>query len=790
MINNAKWIAPAGAEEFAPCHFRAEKEFECAVIPASVMVQIACDSYYSLEINGIRVGRGPARGTPFKVFYDEYEVANLLRKGLNTVSVLCCCMNYPAQASMPVTPALRLALGDLLVTDTTWGISICRNEWPSNGSFYCAQTGYAELQDLNFEKRDLPSTCIEVPSSSPLCAKEVVKRDIPLPQETPFTAVDIPVGAFVPPCDLSFVEFAKISTSEPHSPLPEGTMSELYTLASGGEHSVQLPLPSDGGGVTFVADFAKEVSGFVEIEVSADSGVVVDIAYEEELYKNDRLRADHTHTNPTYQFADRFILRSGRQTIGSKLMDRGFRMIQLTFRNVTSAVTMHRITAVDRRYPFARRAAFFCGDHQLNRLWECAQETLSACTTDIFTDCPWRERLFYSNDFLIENRTSLKLFGDWRINKRGFRLIFSSDRADAMFTSCAPSSAPAVMEEGKTDFHVILSGELMLNVALKEYYMHSGDSGLVKESLPHLRKMLEKFDTWLDDEGILNPPVEYWNFFDWSFELNGITFSGKRTALLNFLYIIALQNYNFLTRVTGDAPLASEEKLARLLEKTVSAFYMKEKGRFLNTLEDPAATTELLIALGVAREDLNVVESSRLVHAMGLLAGADGKYCQALLDEELLTPELYYGIFILDAMEKMGAHKEALAYIRRHWGTMVDSGTPTLWENGVHKKGKAGFGGSASLCHGFSTSPAAYLQSAVLGVKPLEPGFKLFAFSPELPEIGFAQGSVPTPYGAIRCRWELVGNKVKATLTVPEKCTAKTPAGIYPAGAHQLEWSC
>ena len=136
----------------------------------------------------------------------------------------------------------------------------------------------------------------------------------------------------------------------------------------------------------------------------------------------------------------------------------------------------------------------------------------------------------------------------------------------------------------------------------------------------------------------------------------------------------------------------------------------------------------------------------------------------------------------------MGAHKEALAYIRRHWGRMLDSGTPTLWENGVHKKGKAGFGGSASLCHGFSTAPAAYLQSAVLGIRPLEPGFTSFAFEPQFPELKFAQGLVPTPHGAIRCRWSVEENRIKATLTVPPECTAKTPAGIFPAGVYELEW--
>ena len=117
MIQQALWIAPPGADDFHPCHFRAEKTFELDSVPQRITAQIACDSYYLLEINGLRVGRGPARGSVSRIFYDEYEVARFLRKGTNTVSVLGCCMNYPAQASLPVTSALRFALGELLLTD-------------------------------------------------------------------------------------------------------------------------------------------------------------------------------------------------------------------------------------------------------------------------------------------------------------------------------------------------------------------------------------------------------------------------------------------------------------------------------------------------------------------------------------------------------------------------------------------------------------------------------------------------------------------------------------------------
>ena len=304
------------------------------------------------------------------------------------------------------------------------------------------------------------------------------------------------------------------------------------------------------------------------------------------------------------------------------------------------------------------------------------------------------------------------------------------------------------------------------------------------------KKMLETFKSWKDDRGIITPPLKYWNFVDWSFELNGMAFNGKPSCLLNFLYILSCRALLYLAGAIGEIPVESESELQRICKNSVAEFYSEKDGVFLNSTVDTAASKEVLTALGVVppAEGTPIGKSSRLAHALALLAGADPELCRGMSDETLLAPELYYGIFLLDGYSSVRDCRGALAYIRKFWGEMLDSGTPTLWENGVHKKGKAGFGGSASLCHGFSTSPAAFLQSSILGVSPLAPGFTRFKFAPECADLKFARGVVPTPYGSIRVAWEVVDGKVNSTLHVPENCAAETPAGEFGAGDHLLKW--
>ena len=788
MINKAFWIAPAGAEKFKPCHFLARKEFTVSELPSSLILQIASDSNYLLEINNLTVGRGFARGTRNISFYDEYDIASMLREGKNVITVLVVCMNIPVESTQPVTPAVRLAAGELLATDLTWETFLCLDEFPVGGPFFTAQCGFAEWRNMNFDYHlALPEKAetILVPADSKLSAKELIKRDIPMPLETPVLPADVPAAAFVPPCDLENREFAKLNTNEKHLPLAPGGEAVVCKLANGGDVPVTLPMPSDNGGVTVVVDFAKEISGRVEIAVDAPAGAVADIVYEEELYQHDRLRADHTHTNPTYQFCDRFVLRAGRQNIGNLLLERGFRMVQLTFRNLSSPVTIHSIRAVDVRYPFARRGQFFCSDYQLNRLWEVAAETISACTTDIFTDCPWRERLFYCNDMVVENRVALKLFGDPAIHKRALRMIFSQNRADGLFTSTCPSIADDI-PEGRTDFRIILSGNLTLSLIIRDYYLHTGDADIVREYFGQLKNMLARFKSWKDADGIITPPLKYWNFIDWSFELNGMEFNNKPTSLINFLYIVSAKAQLELAAAIGEEPVEDQAELDRMLKNTIAGFYSEKDGFFLNSTADSTSSEEILVRLGVT-PFWQVEPSSRLTHALALLAGADPELCGKIRDENIIAPELYYGLFMLDGFNKLGDTPAALRYIRKYWGAMLDSGTPTLWENGVHKIGKSGFGGSASLCHGFSSSPAAFLQDTILGVTPLAPGFTRFKFAPAaLEEITFANGSVPTPHGTIRAKWQLRDGKYHASLHIPENCTAETPAGILDSGDHEI----
>ena len=429
----AEWIAPAGASEKKNFYFRASRKFKIVTPSDEATLHIAVESYYMLYLNGILVGRGPARGTHTLSFYDTYDVAQYLKPGENIISVLCLCMNIESTTVAPAEPALLVEIENILKTDSSWEVLSIENEWRKDVLTYTMQAGFCEWRDMGKEPsgwlfrndNETWQNAVILPAQSAVRKKQLLPSGIPHLKETVFIPCGIPVKALVQELEnTEDINIAKRLTEEEHFDFDEKIVPKLDELTLAGEKNVRILPPSGNRGVAVIFNFRREIIGRFELDISASAGTIVDITHEEELWNN-RLRADHTHTSKSYHLADRYILRDGRQKIGNSLMERGFRLVQVVIRNFSSPVTIHNVRVIDRRYPFSAKASFNSNDSLLNKIWDVSSETLSVCTTDIFTDCPWRERSFFVNDLIVENRIALQLFGDKKINKRALLMAFS-----------------------------------------------------------------------------------------------------------------------------------------------------------------------------------------------------------------------------------------------------------------------------------------------------------------------------------------------------------------------------
>jgi hypothetical protein len=106
------------------------------------------------------------------------------------------------------------------------------------------------------------------------------------------------------------------------------------------------------------------------------------------------------------------------------------------------------------------------------------------------------------------------------------------------------------------------------------------------------------------------------------------------------------------------------------------------------------------------------------------------------------------------------------------FGTMLAKGATSLYE--AHGGAEA-FDRAGSLCHAWSSIFNYVAGAYLLGVRPLEPGFKMFSVEPMFMNTGltWVKGKIPTPKGLIQLSLKEENGTVIMKLRHPSGLTPK-----------------
>jgi hypothetical protein len=155
----------------------------------------------------------------------------------------------------------------------------------------------------------------------------------------------------------------------------------------------------------------------------------------------------------------------------------------------------------------------------------------------------------------------------------------------------------------------------------------------------------------------------------------------------------------------------------------------------------------------------------------------------------------YFGFYILQTLSQMGKQDKALEMIRDYWGTMIQAGATSTWEEWhptwqlpvgalppQYEPPKAWSG--LSLIQSSGSGPAQWLLSEIVGVKPESPGFKDVRIEPNTIDLQRAKGVVATPLGAVSVEWKNDDTKFELQFNVPNGCRSVTV--VFPQGKKYL----
>lgn len=500
------------------------------------------------------------------------------------------------------------------------------------------------------------------------------------------------------------------------------------------------------GDVELIIDFGMELSGFWELDIESQAGVIVDLYGFESMHDGFIENTDGLHNTL------RYVTREGRQTYRS-FVRRGFRYVMLTLRNLRAPVKIYSLKTYLATYPVAEIGRFQSSDFMLNRIWEISKHTERLCMEDTYVDCPAYEQTFWVGDSRNEALINYMTFGAYPISRRCLKLVPKSLHRSPLPESQVPSGWQ----------NILTAWTLFWMLACKEYYIFTGERDFLEEIYPSLIKTARNFKQFINDKGLLE--IEAWNMLDWA---PMDTPNRGVVTHQNALLVKALRETANIAELLGkdddkDFLLEFAEELQTAINEHL---WNEDKQAYLDCIHIDGTPSKVF---------------SLQTQVMVYLCDCATKERSKIIEDYLLNPpenfvkigSPFMSFFYFEALAKMNKIEEILENIRKNWGVMLDYDATTCWETFPKAFEWLGQKLTRSHCHAWSSAPAFFLPSYILGVRPLEPGFSKIGIQPNLCDLKWARGCIPSPKGVIEVSYKRQGKVLEADINLPKGCIAE-----------------
>ncbi len=535
----------------------------------------------------------------------------------------------------------------------------------------------------------------------------------------------------------------------------QGSIDGLNNLESGsGELVVHMPaaVATDAEAPSVTLDFGRELTGRLEIDSDSAEPVTVTMQMgesEAEMLKDPYLGVNQL-TIPPHG--------SGHSSKGA------FRYAKVRFLAGATELRIKSIHADHIYYPVEYAGSFESSDALLNRIWETGAYTAHLCMQDDVWDASKRDRGRWMGDTDVSGPVIEDVFGD---------KMLLEDTLDHLL---APNSNQPVTEHvngipGYSSFWFTGAADL---------YRHTGDKAWLAREHDRMLELLRLVDSDFDQRNIYANNSKRWLYVDWSEDLNGDTPETRRATTLEF--VRAYREAAYLLAEAGDQANAAKYRERTDLVKTAAEKYLTDPDGSFGPRWETNAAAVISGAAGPERYDAIWRDS---LAKIGQPAGP------GLGHGPIISP--YYGDYVLRAMAKMNHRDAALAWMRQFWGGMLAEGATSFWEaydvdwykGDFHASLQAdnGSGYFVSLAHGWSSGPTAWLMEEVLGIQPTGAGFKTVNLRPDLVDLEWARGTMPTPHGLIKLDARKKGTATEIAVDLPAGVTARLSVPVSSANA-------
>ncbi|GIP39477.1 hypothetical protein J31TS4_27570 [Paenibacillus sp. J31TS4] len=375
--------------------------------------------------------------------------------------------------------------------------------------------------------------------------------------------------------------------------------------------------------------------------------------------------------------------------------------------------------------PMKQAGGLECDHPLLQKIYDVSVHTSAVCHQTGLWDGIKRDRLNWAYDIYMAAKTDYVLWDDLAVLRR------------------------SILELAKTPYgywmNAIPSYTLWWLCGVWDYFQETGDTGFVLELKDDLSRHLLWVEENTDKEtGFFLPQARYENsFIEW-------------------------------------VPMGSEESWYCL-----NAIYklMKQQIGQLAACIPELGIDEVMDGPVLPEEVFLDSPQALLTPLLGILCGAVSREKAAVfLQNQSLTDPLtpLSAYWFAECCSRHGLHEKAWEAVALVWGSMLGTGATTFWESIVLDRGEDYHAAQTtytaydsyrmSLCHSWSSTPVVWISRYILGIRPLEPGYRTFAFAPNaLPGLTSCKGSVSTPAGPIHVEWTVKDGELEKSVRFPGK---------------------
>ncbi len=383
-------------------------------------------------------------------------------------------------------------------------------------------------------------------------------------------------------------------------------------------------------------------------------------------------------------------------------------------------------------YPVEKEGTFVTNVKGLNKVYDVCKHTLKICRQSIHLDSTkHQELLACTGDYNIESLMTLFCFGDMRLAE--FDLMRTSDW---------------LVANNGVMFHTTYS--LIWVQMLHDVYMITGRKEILNYCKNGLSKLLERFDTYKDENGIIDNPPDFM-FVDWTV-IDGFSMHHPPKALgqtvLNAFYYNALIHAEKIYSYIGEQ--ATSDSLRKLSEefrnKFNSIFFDKNKKLYFDGLGTPCGGDKYYHPANVNKKYFSKYPNI-LASLFGLADEESAKEIleRIIFDDSLQDIQPYFMHYLLNAVRKYDMFDKYGMKLLERWIPVVEECDKGLAEGWIAPEESYSFDHS----HAWGGTPAYQMPMAITGLEILEAGMKKLKFTPNLYSLDYAHITIPTEYGDI-----------------------------------------